>query len=138
MAGAFITLNLRGMPELREALKRLGSALKMEVIQEALMKGAEPIRAAAAQKAPRRTGTLAEEMIAAHSTEWGRYARGAREAVAVRIGPSKKAFYGKFQELGTRRHAAQPFLRPAFDERKDEAMGIIRDELRRRVLAVGK
>lgn len=35
------------------------------------------------------------------------------ETIEGRVGVRKKAFWAIFQELGTRFHAAQPFLRPA-------------------------
>ncbi|MGI3169987.1 HK97-gp10 family putative phage morphogenesis protein [Pseudooceanicola sp. C21-150M6] len=37
-----------------------------------------------------------------------------RSAVVAYVGPSKIAFHGTFQEFGTRHHAPQPFMRPAF------------------------
>ena len=53
-------------------------------------------------------------------------------------GPGKDGFHGLFQELGTIFHAAQPFMRPSFDEGKSESerafkrrlAGVIRRALR--------
>jgi HK97 gp10 family phage protein len=61
------------------------------------------------------------------------------DAAAVAIGPSKDAFYGFFQEFGTAPHQqgagehpghpAQPFARPAFDEKVGEALRIAADDI---------
>src|SRR5690606_13750740 len=81
-------------------------------MREALLAGAEPIREDAVRRAPRRTGFLAGHII----TE---PVKGRTDQVV--IGPTKDAFYGLFQELGTSHHRAQPFLRPALEAKKDEA-----------------
>lgn len=43
------------------------------------------------------------------------------------------AFYGRFLEFGTASVAARPFLRPAFDARSGEALGIFIDRLRENI-----
>jgi HK97 gp10 family phage protein len=40
------------------------------------------------------------------------------------------AYYGRFVEFGTSKSPARPFLRPAFDARSAEALGIFTDKLR--------
>lgn len=57
------------------------------------------------------------------------------------VGPDSGGFYGLFQENGTIFHAAQPFMRPAFDEGKAEAQRSFRRTLLRairRLLIRGK
>lgn len=41
----------------------------------------------------------------------------------------KKAFHGHFIENGTSKMAAQPFLRPAYDARREDAIATSRDTL---------
>lgn len=43
------------------------------------------------------------------------------------------AYYGRFLEFGTSTVAARPFLRPAFDARSAEALGIFMDRLRQNI-----
>lgn len=43
------------------------------------------------------------------------------------------AFYGRFLEFGTAKMAARPFLRPAFDARSGEALGIFMDRLQQNI-----
>jgi len=40
----------------------------------------------------------------------------------LHVGPEKAAFYALFLEFGTEFQAAQPFMRPAFEEHKDEVL----------------
>lgn len=47
----------------------------------------------------------------------------ATQAIA-RIGPAKKAFYGKFPDLGTKFQDPYPYVRRAFDARLDEAFAV--------------
>lgn len=54
---------------------------------------------------------------------------------AVAVGPSKDFFYGGMLEFGTAPHGkhpgtpAQPFARPAFDERADAAFRSLQDDI---------
>lgn len=43
------------------------------------------------------------------------------------------AYYGRFLEFGTANMAARPFLRPAFDARSGEALGIFIDRLQQNI-----
>jgi HK97 gp10 family phage protein len=45
------------------------------------------------------------------------------------MGPSSKSRNAIPQEFGTERMQANPFMRPAWDQEKDGALQIIRDEL---------
>lgn len=61
----------------------------------------------ARSRAPRRTGLLAEEIDVAVEVT-------ARDQeITGWVGVKRKAFYAYFQEVGTSRHPAHPFLRPA-------------------------
>lgn len=57
--------------------------------------------------------------------------------IAVAIGPSRAGFYGSFQELGTKHHAAQPFARPAFDSQGPTSLQIIASAIWRELAARG-
>ena len=60
------------------------------------------------------------------STSWNPEFCGSKERNSASANPSvasdpNNAFYWKFQEFGTARHPAAPFLRPAYDAKEDEA-----------------
>lgn len=82
-----------------------------------------------------------------------RAAKGTMPPVIMYVGPGEKAFHAHLVEFGTAPHAnggmfagtmhpgtaAKPFARPAWDEKKDEALSIISDELRAQIAkAVGR
>lgn len=124
-----------GYPELIAKLRALKNVAVGETLQDALVASALPIQNEAKQKAPYRSGTLSRgitiERIAAKKT----YAK-----VAI---STSKVPYARIQEFGgvivqtTKkgnkrmiRIVAQPYLRPAFDTKKDEARSEFIEALR--------
>lgn len=97
------------------ALDRVAQGVTLTAAAEA---GASAIREEARRRAPRgATGTLADEGIDIES------GRTTRTESSVNVGYDKtSAFYGTFQELGTRFHSAQPHLRPAVDSAGADAV----------------
>lgn len=121
-----VIVNISGEKELLRKLKSLSDEIAGEYLKEAVLKGAEVIRQEASNKAPRRTGKLAANIIKeVKEIE--------RDSATVEIGPAKEVFYGLFVERGTSRMQARPFLRPAIDEKKDEVEKVIISILRRRL-----
>ena len=45
------------------------------------------------------------------------------------VGPDRRAFHARLQEFGTEHHAAQPFMRPAWDKHKGALLGRLKDLL---------
>ena len=74
----------------------------------------------AKELAPRRTGLIISEMD--FVVEVGARGNVVEGIVGVKRG---KAFYARFHELGTRRMAAHPFLRPAVFNHASEIVRII-------------
>ncbi len=111
---------VRGDDELVRKLQGLARKATAAQARAALMAGALPIQTAAAQKAPVLTGNLRRSI----HTETAETSDG----VVARIGTNVE--YGPAQEFGSSRNRAQPYLRPAYDERKGEAMGEIERALR--------
>ena len=112
-----------GGPELAKALEALPKAVQGKTLEDALLKSAEPIVEEAERLAPKLSGELATDIEA----EPGRTNDKTRKVV---IGPEKDDFYGMFQEFGTRHNPAQPFLRPAWDARVEDALNRLIAELR--------
>ncbi len=118
----WIMPEVRGLDELLKKLDLLPYAVSKLVVARALRKGAEPIRAEAEHEAPRLSGRLQREEVIAVGEQT------ATEAIA-KIGPSRKAFYGLFQEFGTAHQTPQKFLEPAFESKVSEATDVIGKEL---------
>jgi HK97 gp10 family phage protein len=117
-------MKVEGLDALARALGQLPEAVGKRVQRQALKAGAVPIRDTATRLAPRSD----EAPHMADSIRTGAYTRNESEE-AVEIGPTGEHFYGLFQELGTKHHAAQPFLRPAYDQHAAEALEIVRQHL---------
>lgn len=128
------TMKVEGGDQLAKRLTDLPAAMTRPIMVAALKAGGEPIRAAAAQAAPRKTGELASHMTISVANRLGSVAGGKwqprdEQEHAVAVGPSKDEFYGLFQEYGTKFIGAHAFLRPAFDAKAPAALGIIVDRL---------
>lgn len=113
------TVDVEGVEELTAKLSRLAAKADDGQLRAALLAGAKPIENAAVAKAPVDTGTLRRSI---HS-ETG----GIDGGVVVRVGTNVE--YAIHQEFGTSRMRAQPYLRPAFDANKGNALREIKRAL---------
>jgi len=127
-----VTMQVTGVAELSKALGSLSTRMSRKIQRDALVEAAEPIRRQASATAPRAPGEpdLADNIVISN-------ARPADGSVGVVVGPSKPFFYGTFQEWGTSRHGAQPFMRPAFDGNVQTSFKSILVATRRILLSKG-
>lgn len=112
-----MSMRFEGGRELAAALRGLRPRLSASVQREALRDVAEPMRAHMERLAPRAPGApdMADHIVISRTLKRDELSD---TEVGVRIGPDgrrKRFFYAHFQEWGTARHAAQPFMRPSFD-----------------------
>jgi HK97 gp10 family phage protein len=126
-------LRLTGGDQLASALLGLSSRLSLSVVNAALREGGEPMRASAAEHAPRAPGApdIADNVVMSPVRQTEKHGTG------VAIGPSKDFFYGTFQEFGTAHHGANPFMRPAFDGTSRQVVGLVGSALWRALIARG-
>lgn len=124
-------IRIEGTARLRKQLDRLEKSTRGDVLAGIVVGAGEAVRVVAGQKAPVRTGTLSKNMVI-ELLEKKPY------RASAGVGPHKDAWYGLFQEYGTVNHAAQPFLRPAYDEQKRNVQRRMRDDLRARIRQVAK
>ncbi|VGQ11720.1 hypothetical protein SB5439_04987 [Klebsiella variicola] len=120
-------LDFSGLAKLADDFKVLSKAENRRVLSQATRAGANIVRDAARNKAPKKTGKLKKNIVT-----MGRRARGPNEAISgvhirgrnPRTGNSdnsmkasnpNNAFYWRFLEHGTSKMAARPFIRPAFE-----------------------
>lgn len=141
-------MRLQGFDELSDRLMAMPKEVSGAHLRDTALEGAEIIREQAAKNAPVRTGNLANEIV----TEVVREVEGS--SVTVAIGPSKKAWYGKHVEEGhavvapgqrkvaraamksgqvLERVPPKPFLRPALDEKEQEATQVMAARIKRRL-----
>lgn len=154
-----VTIKVAGLADLDRALGELTKATARNVLRRVLTKAAQPMADAARRLAPddpktkkslretiivtsksgKKVGSAEfAEVLRAGGTrqEAGAALRSARREAAskdsfatVYVGMNRKGFYGMFQEFGTSNHAAQPFLRPAFDANKDRVVEVVKSDL---------
>ena len=138
-----LTIRTKGFEEIKQRLNMMPREVAGEHLREVAMEGAEVIRQEAIENAlkHKKTGTLANDIHA----EIAKESLGSR--VIVHIGPGKKGWYGRLVELGHaivrgRRKAEKkvvghapphPWLRPALDAKRQEALKLMADEFRRRL-----
>jgi len=92
-------------------------------IQKKLLTNAEAVgtfvAGRASQLAPKRTGALAAAIdYVVTRSGWD-------VEIVVGVPKASKAFYARFQEFGTRRMAAHPFLRPAVQQNAAEIVRLL-------------
>ena len=149
----FESVQVQGLDQLAKALRELPQRVARNGLRAAVYAGAKVIRDEAKLQAPVATGdlgpnqpprgTLKRSVIMKQIPELS----GAQKQtffVTVRHGKkyrkqgkkgnlSQDAWYWRFVEFGTIKMSARPFLRPAFDMKKHEAVTAIKTRLAQRI-----
>jgi HK97 gp10 family phage protein len=162
-----ISVQVSGLKELDRALGELPKSVAKATLVRTLKKAGEPIAQAARAAAPIDDGTLRDSIVVSARlknkvgmAEFGaalkaglgigaarsalrdaRRAAGGGSFAEMYVGPSlgKGVLrYAHLQEFGTSKHAAHPFMRPAWDSEKDNALSIIRRELGNEIMAAAR
>jgi HK97 gp10 family phage protein len=133
--------NLTGFKEFAAALKEMPKRVARKHLRGSVAKGATLIRTEARNLAPVDTGEMRKDIqvkrerspdnVASYSVfvRSGKKSRLAGRARNV----DKDSFYWRFLEFGTVKVAAQPFMRPAFEGKKEQAVDAIGEELDKRI-----
>jgi HK97 gp10 family phage protein len=147
MAGNKLIVRIEGADKIMAALKAKEDEAA-HILDDAVKAGAEVISQDAADRAPRRTGALARSIHAQetkHTRTW----------VEFSVSWDRDHYYGAALEVGAQPHeitpdtaqallingefvssvrhpgiSPRPFLRPAFDSKKDEAERAVGEKLR--------
>ena len=148
--GDFAEVKVSGLKELNQALKQLPDRVAKNVLRGATSAGAAVIRKEARIKAPVYTGSVAEGHPPPGTLRRAIYQKQIAELsgllkqvfyVGVRRGKGQHdkkgrtldAWYWRFVEFGTAKMSAIPFLRPAFEAKKQEAVDAIKNYLAERI-----
>lgn len=124
-----LRLHIDGLQQLDRQLHSLPDKVAGRALAAAVRAGARVVRDAARERAPVQTGTLQANIVIRNERSGSDAEKTA--LVAVRNHP---AYYWRFVEFGTRKMAAHPFLRPAFDACEREAVDAITEKLEQRIL----
>lgn len=123
------TIQIRGGEELAAALESLGPAMEKKILRSAMREAAKPMLADAKRRAPVLTGAMRK------SLKIKAMKRRSNGQVGVVIATEKgffkgETFYGAFHEFGTKKMPARPFIRPAFEANKAQAIRIVGEAIK--------
>ena len=126
------TIKVHGLQELNKKLKRMPIALANKHLNRATSQAATLVQKSAKTKVPVLTGTILRNIKKRKQRTRNKF--NATTGVGVISdrsgrGTGTDAFYWTFVEFGTSKMAAQPFIRPAFEENKQRAVNKIKDVL---------
>lgn len=119
-----VSIDVTGGDRVVRQLRRMQSDIRSKVIEKATRKGAEIVRKDASNRAPRRTGNLADNIVIRKQKNTD------VDEINFGIGPNSQAWYGMFPELGTINHPAKPYLRPALDGNQRDVERTVAIEVR--------
>lgn len=122
-------VEIRGLRELGVVLLGAPDKLKWRVLRDATEGMAEVIQDAAEQNAPVFTGRLKRSIVR-------RRQRPVRDREWFKVAVRKSTYYWKFQEYGSSRNPAHPFMRPAVAEKGAEAVNVFKARFAAGVLKV--
>lgn len=124
MAG--VKVHVEGLKELEQALQQLPKANAKAVLRRTLKEAGEPVAKTARSLAPELLGYLREGIdVSTRLSSRQSKLHKKQSPVEMFIGP-KPDPAAHLQEFGTGPgHQAQPFMRPAWDQHKNEVLDII-------------
>ena len=145
-----ISVKIDGLKELQQALSQLPLEIQKNPLRSAVSAGAKVILDEAIRRAPQgETGNLRKALYRYRSrSQSGRgqetflvgvrkgkknYVDSAKNRRLNRVGKKYtvegEAYYWRFIEFGTSKMPARPFLRPAFESKKNQAVETIKNRL---------
>lgn len=124
-----MSFRVDGLLQLDRQLHSLPTHVAGKALAASVRAGARVVRGAVRDKAPVDTGALRANLYVANK----RTGNDAEKTVLVGV-RNRKTFYWRLVEFGTRKMAARPFLRPAFDGCEHEAVSAMTDKLEQRLL----
>lgn len=145
-----MTVKVTGLKELEKALMELPKEVAQRPLRAAVNAGAKVVMDEAKNRAPqgetgnlrkaiyrtrtrRGSGTGKETYVVGVRKGKMKYADTANNRRLKRVGKTYQtrglAYYWRFLEFGTSKLSARPFLRPAFEAKKDAAVDAIKAKL---------
>lgn len=127
------TFKVEGFKELDAGLGELKQATALNVLRRVASGALEPIREKAEALAPELSGKLAKAETVSTKRPKGRRPARRESTVEAFMGPDANEPFavkkGVQNEFGNINHGPQPFMRPAWDGGKDQALEDVKDGL---------
>ena len=120
---------LTGVKEIDKKLKKIGPKISKKIVRKAMRPATKVVRDEAKANCPVDSGTLRQSI----KVRAGKRSRQKIELLVTTSGTDNlftgSAYYGGMVEWGTAHQTAQPFMRPAYDSKKNEAKKIARTNM---------
>ena len=137
------TIQITGLADLEKRLRGLSDKLAKNVLRGAVRAGAVVIQKEAKAKVPIASGpylhgrkgikTWYQPGTLKKGIKIRSAPRGKAKGIEYWVYVSKNLFWWKFIEFGTSKKGKRPFMRPAFDTKKEAATTAIRDYMAKRI-----
>jgi HK97 gp10 family phage protein len=132
------TVSIKGLQGLEDALSQFAPKLVKKAFKEAMHAADQPIIETAKQLAPVMAVATKDRQPGELRDSIGENITIKRDRVRARVGPRRikgesnqsPGAWGLMEEFGSIHNPPQPYLRPAFDARKQEAVDKFADTLR--------
>lgn len=140
------TISVTGLADLEKRLLAFPDRIAKNILSGAMRAGAVEIQREARQKAP--VSSAPHHLGKKGQKSYTLIEPGTlKKSIRVRLAPRKsrtvpieywvyvssKIYYWKFVEFGTPKMSAQPFMRPAFESKKEAAVERVREYLAARI-----
>lgn len=133
-------MRLEGLEQIVSAMEKMADDVKGDPLRASLRRGMTPVLEDAKQRAPQDSGRL-ERNILMRPIPPKDMPPGFTDGQEVFVRSSRRkskddetnAWYWRFIEFGTRHMPARPFLRPAAEGKRRQAMQEFTDEMRKQM-----
>lgn len=129
MARGSAVVKVIGSRKLKRVMEGLPKKIQSKILRTGLRKAIKLVADRVRTLVPRDTGQLRKSI----KVRAGKRKRN-RISITAQTGEGffkGKTYYGGFQEYGTEKMQAEPFLRPAFDQRERPAAEILETEIKK-------
>lgn len=130
-----VSVEMTGLRELGAALKELDDRVQKRIARSATAAGARVIANEAKARVPVASGNVKKNIRTANLKPYKTGLQQTAVGVRVKGKTEESAFYWTFLEFGTAKMAPKPFIRPAFEAKKEEAATKIKEQLAKRLAA---
>ncbi len=139
-----VTIQLSGINDIIRALRKLSDKVEKKIARKAVRAGTKLIAAEIKTRAPQDTGILKRSVSVRAARRRRRgvismnaifnmrkypqlvsFSAGSRTNLSSRKFEGKRYFYPAALEYGTSKMKARPFVRPAWDSKKNQALAVV-------------
>jgi HK97 gp10 family phage protein len=134
-----VKMEIKGLKELSDAMRKLPVNVARNGLRRAVSSGAKVIQIEARSRAPVDTGEMRRDIMIKRerstkgemSAEYSVFVRSGKKSrlAGKKRGVARDSFYWRFIEFGTKHMGKQPFMRPAFEAKKEVAANTIKKTL---------